>query len=420
MIRPLCYLLILALAACHPGKAQSISTELTAALAAKNSQTIQTLVQTERLRLGDRAGTPEVADTYQKVPPNTPLLDPAIAQLGFSPHFTRLKQLAAPWKPGLDPTTLTEPLRAPASIISGCTAIAKANLQGSTECLTLANQTADFLLWAQEQAGAGCFPFPAARGTSEARAMQVATRFLDRAEKAGKLAQTVRNGWAFEDHGDGGLQFDNAECALALFDLHHLTQDPRHLAAALKAADWALSRPLCTNWNYNAFSVHLLAKAHAVTQNPHYLDAAVQKALLGVIPGQLTDGPLTGRWLDPHNARPAYHYIMMSALAQLTATLPPNHPDRPAILTALRLGLTTRNAEFTSQGVMTKDKAIESLLLVSHLFQNDPAFLESTHTTTALHTLSQLVSEEARRGKLPLSPSGWGQFLAHMTSLTRP
>ena len=64
---------------------------------------------------------------------------------------------------------------------------------------------------------------------------------------------------------------------------------------------------------------------------------------------------------------------------------------------------------------MTKDKAIESLLLVSHLFQNDPAFLESTHTTTALNTLSQLLSEEARRGKLPLSPSGWGQFLAHIS-----
>jgi hypothetical protein len=413
-------LLVPLLTACHPGENPSNAQDLISALASSNTQTIHSIALAERQRLGPRAGEPEIADTYQKVPPNTPLLDPAIAQLGFCPHFTRLQQLAAPWKPGLDPTTLTEPLRAPASIISGCAAIAKANLQGKEDCLTLATQLADFLLWTQDQAGAGCFPFPAARGTSEARAMQVATRFLDRAEKAGKLPQTVRNGWAFEDHGDGGLQFDNAECALALLDLYLVTQDPRHLTAALKAADWALTRPLCSNWNYNAFSVHLLAKTHAVTQSPRYLDAAVQKALLGVLPGQLTDGPHAGRWMDPHNARPAYHYIMMSALAQLTATLPPDHPDRPTLLKALRLGLSTRNAEFTTQGVMTKDKAIESLLLVTHLFQNDPAFLASTHTTTALHTLSQLLSEEARRGKLPLSPSGWGQFLAHIASLTHP
>lgn len=413
-------LLVPLLAACDPDGSQPNTKDLITALASGNTQAVRSIAQSERQRLGPRAGEPEVADTYQKVPPNTPLLDPAIAWLGFSPHFTRLQQLAAPWKIGLDPTTLTEPLRAPASIISGCAAVAKANLQGKDECLTLANQLANFLIWTQDQAGAGCFPFPAARRTSDARAMQVATRFLDRAEKAGKLPQTVRNGWAFEDHGDGGLQFDNAECGIALLDLYLVTQDPRHLAAALKAADWALSRPLCPNWNYNAFSVHLLAKAHAVTRNPRYLESALQKALTGVLPGQLTDGPKAGRWMDPHNARPAYHYIMMSALAQLTATLPSDHPDHPTLLNALRLGLTTRNVEFTTLGVMTKDKDIESLLLVTDLFQNDPAFLASTHTTTALNTLNQFISEEARRGKLPLSPSGWGQFLAHRASFKSP
>jgi hypothetical protein len=315
---------------------------------------------------------------------------------------------------------MTEPLRAPASVISGCVAAAKAKLEAEDECLAVAKQLADFLMWTQEQAGAGCFPFPAARGTSAARAMQVATRFLDQAEKAGKLAETVRNGWAFEDHGDGGLQFDNAECGIALFELHDLTRDPRHLASARKAADWALNRPLCTNWNYNAFSVHLLAKAHAVTHEPRYLDAAWSKARLGVLPGQLTDGPHAGRWMDAHNARPAYHYIMMGALAQLAATLPPDHAGHHAILAALNSGLIARNTEFIAQGVMTKDKAMEALLLLQDLFARDPVFLETTQTRAALQCLGAFVSEEHRQGKLPLGPRAWGQFLAHASQQTQP
>jgi len=98
------------------------------------------------------------------------------------------------------------------------------------------------------------------------------------------------------------LQFDNGECGIAMFDLFELTQDPRYLDSARQAANWALTRPLCTNWNYNSFSVHLLAKAYDVTQEPEYRDAALKKALLGVIPGQLIDGPRAGRWMDAHNA----------------------------------------------------------------------------------------------------------------------
>jgi hypothetical protein len=393
--------------------AQSPAQQLLAALNRGDKATIENLVTQEHAQLGSEAGVPEVADTYQPVPANTPWIDPALARRGFTPHFDRLRRMTAAWKSGIAPTRMTSALRAPAAVLSGCVAIAKADLEGEADALDLAKELANFLMWTQEQAGAGCFPFPAAKGTSEDRAMQVATRFLQKAEQAGKLDETVRNGWAFEDHGDGGLQFDNAECGIALFELHELTQDSRHLASARKAADWALRRPLCTNWNYNAFSVHLLAKAHAVTQDPHYLESALQKARLGVIPGQLTHGPHAGRWMDAHNARPAYHYIMMGALAQLAAGLPLEHPDRPFIVSSLKLGLTARNTEFTTRGVMTKDKAMEALLLMLDLFVGDPAFLDTTQTRDALQVLGALVSEEQRRGKLPLGPRAWGLFLAH-------
>jgi hypothetical protein len=246
--------------------------------------------------------------------------------------------------------------------------------------------------------------------------MEVATRFLARAEKMGKLDTLVRNGWAFDDAGDGGLQFDNGECGAAMLDLYEVTKDDRYLESARAAADWAVTRPLCPNWNYNSFSVFLLAKAFGVTHEPRYLDAALQKARIGVIPGQLTDGPHTGRWTDPHNARPAYHYIMTRALAQLAAVIPPDHAGRPEIVGALALALKTRNAEMVERGVMNKGHALESLLLVEDAFKNDTAFLRETRTTEALEALTRLVSEEARRGKHPLAPGSWGLFLEFVVS----
>lgn len=392
---------------------QTSAQDLFIALNRGDATAIQDFISQERTRLGVMVGEPEVADTYQTSPKDASWIEPSLAKRGFTPHFKRLKQLASAWKIGIDPTRMTEPLRAPASIVSGCVAVAKAGLDGSEECVTLATQLADFLIWTQEQAGAGCYPFPAAKDTSTDQAMRVATRFLNKAERANKLTEIVRNGWAFEDHEDGGLQFDNATCGIAIFDLYDLTKDQRYLNSARKAADWALMRPLCTNWNYNAFSVHLLAKAHAITKESRYLDAAVQKARFGVLPGQLNEGPHAGRWMDAHNARPAYHYIMMSALAQLTAELPQTHPDHHAIQFALKLGLTTRNTEFFTHGIMTKDKAMEALILIHKLFADDPSFIVSTQSDSALHILGVHVSEEHRRGKLPLGPRAWGEFLAH-------
>ncbi len=389
---------------------------LQAALARGDEAAVQTLVAAERQRLGTQAGEPEEKDRYQTVPTSTEWLSADAAQRAWAADFKTLQALASTWKPGLDPTQLREPLRAPAAVVSGCVAVAKAGFEGQTEALSLARTLADYLIWSQDQAGAGCFPFPAARGTSTARAMQVGTRFQETAERAGRLAEITRNDWIFDDLGDGDLQFDNSECGVALLELYELGRDPRHLASAQRAADWALNRPLCPNWNYNAFSVHLLAKAHAVTGEARYLEAAVRKACLGVLPGQLTDGPRAGRWLDPHNARPAYHYIMAGALAQLVAVLPATHPQRPKIQSALESALASRNAEFATLGVMTKDKAMEALLLTESLFASDPAFLKTTHTTPALRVLGALVSDEHRRGKHPLGPRAWGQFLARASA----
>ena len=365
------------------------------------------------MALGDRAGIPEVEDKYVAVPKEAVWMTPAEAQPGFTPHFEKLEKMRW-WKIGADPTKMSAPLRGVASVIAGHVAAVRAKLDGADRSIAMAKEAADFLIWAQQQAGAGCYPFPAAKSTSDARAMEVATRFLNQAEKAGKLEQVVKNGWAFDDLGDGGLQFDNGECGVAMFELYEMSHDNRYLVSAMNAADWAMARPLCSNWNYNSFSVHLLAKAFAITHETKYLDAAIKKARIGVIPGQLTDGPRAGRWADAHNARPAYHYIIMCALAELVAVMPATHEHRPEIIRALSKGLHSRNVEFITQGVMNKDHAIEALLIVNREFKKDADFLAETKSKEALEQIGRLVSAEAQHGKNPLSPGNWGKFLEYV------
>ena len=403
---------LLAVGACSseaPNK-KALTAALQEALSKQDLAAVREATAAFRRALDEQAGVPELVDKFQAVPKGGRWLSPAEAQPGFTPHFDQLENLIW-WRVGLDPEKLTQPLRAPASLLSGCVAVCRAKLDGAERSLVLARDAADFLMWAQAQAGSGVFPFPAARGTSSARAMEAATAFLSKAEKAGKLDQVVRNGWAYEDLGDGGLQFDNGECGVAMFELYELTKDPKHLGSARKAADWAATRSLCPNWNYNSFSVYLLAKAFAVTGEKSYLEAARKKALIGVIPGQLTDGPHAGRWMDAHNARPAYHYIMLRALGQLAAVMPKDDANRGEVLRALTLGLRARNQEIVTKGVMNKDKAIEALLLVSHWLSEDKTFLRESLSTDALDVLGKFVSEQSRRGQSPLSPREWGLFL---------
>jgi len=400
---------------CSRSNAQLATADLAKALADNNLEAVQAAVADGRKVLGKKAGEPEVADVFRRVPMGAKLFSQAEVQRGFTLDFPTLEKMRW-WKIGVDPTTLTAPLRGPAAVILGNVAAVRAKLDGAERSLAMAKDAAEFLIWAQEQAGNGVYPFPAARGTSKARAMEVATRFLAKTEKAGKLETVVRNGWACEDEGDGGLQFDNGECGAAMLDLYEITKEQHYLDSARKSADWAIGRPLCPNWNYNSFSVFLLAKMFAVTHEAKYLDAAIHKARFGVIPGQLTDGSLAGRWMDPHNARPAYHYIMMRALVQLVAVLPPDHVARPEIVSALSRGLVTRNAEMVARGVMTRDHALECLLLVNQVFKNDVAFLRTTQSSAALDAIGRLVSEEARQGKQPLGPGAWGLFLEFIAS----
>ena len=124
----------------------------------------------------------------------------------------------------------------------------------------------------------------------------------------------MRDGFVVLPPPDGGFQFDTGVCGVALSEGYELLHDSRYHDAAKRAADWAMTQNLVRNWNYNAFSVWLLARTFSVTGERKYLAGALQKAQLGVLPGQMTaeqgQGHWPGRWIDQHNAKRTYHWVI--------------------------------------------------------------------------------------------------------------
>ncbi len=414
--------IVLSITACRPQMANAsdahsrlkgdrLKQEMAAAMARRDAAAIDRLVVEANILLGAQVGEPEIRDRYIAIPAEAvPLRQDEIFRLAAKmPAGIEAKRW---WRIGLDPVMLGHPLREPADAISGLLAAHRAGLDADGDALRSAREAGEFLLWAQAEAGNGVFPFPASRSASDAAPFKASTAFLDAAERSGDLHRKVNEGWLVEDDGDGGLQFDNGECGVAMLELHAATGDARFLEAARRAADWAIAQPLSVNWNYNSFSVYLLAQTYRATGDIRYRDAALDKTLYGILPGQLREGAHAGRWHDPHNARPAYHYIMLRALASLATTLPADDSDRLRIEAALRLGLRARNADFLGPGAANKDKAMETLLIVRDAYRDDPAFLDDSLSNDAFAALERLILAQLRAGRDPLSPRGHGRYLA--------
>jgi hypothetical protein len=391
-------------------KLRQATVELSDAQKAGDESAVKRAVKRAVDLLGDQAGLPEVADEFRSVPKDAQLLSGDERATAFAPYVGFIEKQKW-WTVGLDPTKTNHAPREVATVIDGCLAARRAGAAKADELLTISKDAGDFLVWAQERAGTGVFPFPAVR-SGKGRPFEVAEVFYRRAEKDGTLDQVIKNGWSVEDFDDGGLQFDNGLAGVALVRLHEATKDDRYKKAAVRAGDWAVTRRVVTNWNYNSFSVFLLAEVYRLTGDRKYLDAAKAKARLGVLPGQLTEGPRKGRWADAHNARPAYHYIMVRGLAALAAVLPKDDPDLPAVVECLRLALKARNPDF-AKGVINADSAVEALVRVKALPPHVAAKLDGCGTDAALDALEQYAAAGFRGRKSALGPGAWGLLLEH-------
>lgn len=189
----------------------------------------------------------------------------------------------------------------------------------------------------------GLFPFPDLRGQN--------IRFGEMIEK--QLAghpEAVKEGWVVEADPEGGTQFDTGVCGTALLAAGAMYKRAEWTQAGRRAADWALKQPCVSNFNYNSFSVGLLARAFQATGEARYLEGAIHKCEVGVRPGQATNG----RWLDPHNARTVYHLIILNALQDLAAALPPERKrERETVRLSADKAVGALLEEYEKAGVTT-------------------------------------------------------------------
>jgi hypothetical protein len=361
--------------------------------------------------LGTRAGTPDKAARLRSVPQNVPGITDREITIGFSPYAREISHHKW-WRIGDDPTRSERPLRDIASMVTGCAFAARAGCSNSDALLTTAKSGADYLLWAQDQGGKGLFPFPARRGGTE-RAFIVSDRFIQKAEEVGRLDKVVHNGWIVDDFGDGGLQYDNAVCGVAVLELFRIAHEQKYLQSARQSADWAAGQPTVPNWNYNSFSVYLLAEVARETGEDKYLKAAVQKARLGVYPGQLLDGENRGRWFDPHNAEITYHYILVRSLVALSAALKQDDPERKHATQSLLLALRAHDAEFTMNSIPDVESAFEALVLLQQYFPDSDRSIGAAQQREALRAITAYCVSKVRGGALPVAPGAWGRYLAY-------
>lgn len=387
-----------------------LKTKLVAAQRVNDLAAVRAVVADSLRVFGDQAGLPEVKDVYRPLAPGAQLFSPDRVAEVFGPYADHVERIRW-WKVGLDPSKLNHALRETAAVTRACLAAARAEPRLAARLLPVARECGDFMLWAQAEAGTGVIPFPALRSGS-GRSFEVSERYLNGLEKSGQLASVVRNGWVGADPmNEGGLQFDNGLGGCALLELYATTRDHRYLDGALKAADWAVASPVVPNWNYNSFSLQLLSQAYAATRDERYLSAARRKFIFGVQPGQLVEGPRAGRWADAHNARPAYHYIMVRSLASFLVVLPKDDADRAGVLGCLRLALRARNPEFSAKGIMNVDSSIEALVAVERLPASVREELGPCEVAEALDILERYAAYRVMQGKSSVGPEACALLL---------
>jgi hypothetical protein len=331
-------------------KLDALEDDLAAAMKAEDAARVRALVAEAEKVLGDQAGLPNARNKGDKS--DVPLPRPEhVAELFLKAMDAdpRTFQALAAGKP----VTHFLP-RFYGEVAAGCCAIrplvAEHHPKRLAELDHIVNGCCTAML--ELQTREGFFRFPDLRG-----------RHLRFGEMIAKVAKdrpdAVKDGWFVVPHPDGGSRFDAGVCGTALLRASALFRKDDWKRAGLNAAEWALARPCVPNFSYNASSVGLLAEAYRQTREARYLDAAIAKFQVGVAPGQVANG----RWIDPHNARTAFHLIILQGLFELEAALPADRKaDREAVASVTHKGIKSVLDEFDAVGITNTGHAVPVLL----------------------------------------------------------
>jgi hypothetical protein len=318
--------------------------ELMGALSGMDAVAARSVCERMTEAMGPWAGTPEVAYRFwAPLERKTPDMA-ALWRLWGETETHTMKEIVWDALPDGNPARLPNGMR-----LAGRPVIAFARVSGlrpeeRDRYLELVKKGADWLL--DRQRPDGLFPFPDIRGRHKLFT-PLAERVLERNPNA------IVDGWIVDDAGEGHLKYDNAIAGVALAEAHAVTGDPRYLAGARRACEWALTQPLCDNWNYNAFSVWLLARVARETGDPALLEGSVTRCLAGVMPGQMADG----RWLDPHNARMVYHGILVRGILEVWLALPDEDPRKQSIRDSVVRALDAASALVMGKGAFRENGA---------------------------------------------------------------
>ncbi|MEM9487897.1 MAG: hypothetical protein AAGC55_02070 [Myxococcota bacterium] len=347
-----------------------------AAMTAGDADAVRRAVCDARAVLGIWQGVAEASGSYRATTANP--VDPGAVAAVFTSSLPGLRG-SEPWARNGGSThgdDMTEALRTSCGMISAYAVAATfiADPSVAAEFISAARTGADWLIAVQRPEGHWGFPDltdDAARwldecvvsesSVSECRAMiprvfELAMLGKERWEAAGRPDGVLVDGWFVDDDqlDPGGLQFDTGECGGALLAMYRVTAEPVYLDAARRASLWAAAEVPVPNWNYNAFSVGLLAHMAALDPGPNsWAEQALAKARLGVMPGVLPDG----RWVDPHNARIVYHMILLRALAHLDTQV-----DDPRLSEIVAAANRRSGDELRAFGATAFDDGIEAHL----------------------------------------------------------
>jgi hypothetical protein len=285
--------------------------KLIAAMASGDAAAVREITQAMEGILGDQAGVPDGRRMGQKAG-ELKLSRAEAVKLFLDALETQGRAMRTLMKGDLLPDQMA---RVYAYVLDACVTmhphVAQHAPQRLTDVEKLLRGTAGVLLKLQQPQGH--FPFPDLRGKN--------IRFGDMTEKQLQTGSIkIEDGWIITPDPDGGSQFDTGVCGVALLRAGELLKDETYVAAGRRAAEWAAKQICCADFNYNAFSVSLLARAGMK-------EAALQKLRVGVAPGQAKNG----RWIDPHNARTVYHVIILRALADLGRSAEIDAITQPAI-----------------------------------------------------------------------------------------
>ncbi len=328
-------------------KVQPHHDDLRKALAKKDDKATKKACERIVQTMGRWAGNPETAPRYYKpIERQSPDVE-VVWKLWREIDRRVRRDLLWVVVPDGAPARMKNGLRGAGRPVIAYSILFRLEADKQREYLRLIREGADYLLNIQRKDG--LFPFPDLRGDHRLFEPMI-DRLLRQKPKA------LVDGWII-DALNGDLQYDNGICGVAMVEAYKVTKEKRYLESARMASNWAMQQPLSTNWNYNAFSVWLLARYAQVSGDKKYLDAAMEKMKVGILPGQMKNG----RWFDPHNARLVYHGIIVRGMLDVYRILDEGHEFQETLRDALVRALDNTASEIRKHGASSNSTTTEIL-----------------------------------------------------------